>query len=97
MSHTTAVQRDTLNKVNMTDEGRPLCPACKGGRLHPYLVEIAVAHPGDNLYGAECLTGWVAVCQGDRDLDAGDGFEAMPPCGFTMPMTPHRRPAGSNS
>lgn len=35
MSLTTAVPRDTLNWASMSDEGRPLCPARKGGRLPP--------------------------------------------------------------
>jgi hypothetical protein len=54
-------------------------------------------------YLVEYLEGWVAVCVGNeaanrkiREVYAGYGEEApvdpeVPPCGFSMPMTPGRR------
>lgn len=88
MSGTTAVPSDYLAKAARGgSDGRPLCPACSYGRLHPYKVTIGlqVVHGWS---GADYLTGWVAVCQGAK---AGENFIVadQPPCGFTLPMTPH--------
>jgi hypothetical protein len=105
VSDTTAVQLDLLAKVNMSPgSGQPLCPRCNGGRLHPYLVEISLSFGvGDRWHGADYLTGWVAVCVGNRDdnrqvtetyakYDEEPPVDPeVPPCGFSMPMTPHRR------
>lgn len=96
MSGTTAVQTHVLNRANPGGDGQPLCPAC-GGRLHPYLVEIALSPPGNDWHGAEYLTGWVAVRVGDDDPETSGMFEALPPCGFSLPMTPHRRPFSARS
>lgn len=91
MSGTTAVPSDYLARASQRDDGRPLCPACTMGRLHPYKVTIGltVVHGWS---GADYLEGWVAVCQGAK---AGEHFvvDDHPPCGFTLPMTPHRRGA----
>lgn len=103
MSDTWAVQTETLAAANRCSSGgQPLCPACKNGRLHPYLVEISLSdHPG-GWHGANYLTGWVAVCVGNGAAnryeakvyrDAGEEPPEQyehPACGFTMPMTPHR-------
>jgi hypothetical protein len=105
VSDTTAVQLDLLAKVNHdSGSGQPLCPACKNGRLHPYLVEISLSQGvGDRWHGADYLTGWVAVCVGNgmhnrkmaefyAQLDEDPPLDPeVPPCGFSMPMTPHRR------
>jgi len=80
---------------DMFREGRnplPLCPGCTGGRLHPYKVSINLGPHG--WQGVEYLDGWVAVCIGDHNPH-GYLVEPAKPCGFSMPMTPHRsqRPA----
>lgn len=78
----------------------PLCPACHGGRLYPYRVTIAVSAVRD-YYGAHWIEGWIAVCVGNKDYkrewalafpgDASDEDD-VPPCGFSMSMTPHQYP-----
>ena len=92
MSDTTAVPSDYLARANHDrvppegNAGRPLCPACPGGRLHPYQVTIGLNVVG-GWKGVDYLEGWVAVCVGAR---ARDGVVArdVAPCGFTLPMTP---------
>jgi hypothetical protein len=86
---TTAVPAEVL----AAGPGRPLCPACREGRLHPFEVEITF--PG-GLRGVDRLTGWVAVCIGNRDEATAHAEAGAPaawwvkePCGFSMPMTPH--------
>lgn len=78
--------------------GKPLCPACIGGRLHPYKVTISLSdgiRPYDNV---DYLEGWVAVCRGNRDywdtLEESERGEVSitPPCGFSLPMTPRLWP-----
>lgn len=90
MSETIAVPSDHLARAAMDgSDGRPLCPACSGGRLYPYKVTIGL----QAVYGwsgADYLEGWVAVCRGAK---AGEHYAEvdLPPCGFTLPMTPHTR------
>lgn len=104
MSDTRAVPLAQLVKANV-GEGpcpQPLCPHCVGGRLHPYRVSIHVEYQD-----AEWVDGWVAVCVGndtyrretakaynhDPDDPTGDAYAPLvEPCGFSMPMTPHRLP-----
>lgn len=95
MTGTTAVPSDVLEQAAMQGPGggNPLCPACVGGRLHPYKVEFSLGPPG--YQGAIGLTGWVAVCKGNiphrrriaeaglEDWETGD----QEPCGFSMPLT----------
>lgn len=107
MADTIAVQLDYLARMNRTSgpTGQPLCPSCRGGRLHPYLVTFNLTEiPGRGWHGPDGLTGWVAVCVGnesyvravqDQAATCGEAYEAGPgqsPCGFSMPMTPHLRP-----
>lgn len=88
MSETRAVQSDYLAKAAMDgSDGRPMCPGCTFGRLHPYKVTIGLNFV-QGWSGADYLEGWVAVCQGAK---AGEHFieTDQPPCGFSLPMTPH--------
>jgi hypothetical protein len=90
-SGTTAVQSDWLARINGEsgpNAGRPLCPACGIGRLHPYQVVIGLSDGAQPWHGADRLVGWVAVCKGNDDLDMVE--TPQPPCGFTLPMTPER-------
>lgn len=93
MTGTRAVQSDWLAKVSGTDDGRPLCPACPTGRLHPYKVTIGLSAGISGWGGADYLVGWVAVCQGAK---AGEHYvvQDAPPCGFSLPMTPHTHGGG---
>lgn len=103
MSETRAVPLDQLTRANV-GEGPyplPLCPGCIGGRLYPYRVAITVGFV-QAYHGADYLEGWVAVCVGNetrnREMakafpDCGEDPD-VPPCGFSMPMTPHRLPRG---
>lgn len=109
MSETRAVSLDFLANANRDHggSGQPLCPACKGGRLHPYVVTISLAEiPGMGLgfQGVDSLSGWVAVCVGseihnraNREHYEANGWdwdsdvEDLPACGFSMPMTPTAR------
>lgn len=86
---------------------QPLCPACHGGRLHPYSVTFEFPTVINGLHftseRVDWLEGWVAVCVGNasyrRDIVAqyakvGETYEPedeVPPCGFAMPLTPKRR------
>jgi hypothetical protein len=87
--------------------GQPLCPACDGGRLHPYLVEFGLTSPaGEAWHGADFLAGWVAVCVGNADqlqLDdelrrqlqlPAEAVPVRPGCGFSLPMRAGTRSAG---
>lgn len=87
MSGTTAMATDLLTRAAFGHYSPPLCPQCVGGRLHPYVVEFDLGYPG--WQGVTGLSGWVAVCKGAK---AGEDFleEDVPPCGFSMPLTPHR-------
>jgi len=91
---TRAVPLDSLRPLNGGyDTGQPLCPACQAGRLHPYEVEVVVPGPGPVTYGVGvALSGWVAVCVGNRDyratLDDPEEIDLSAPCGFSMPLTP---------
>lgn len=99
MSSTWAVGLDLLGyKGDATEQ--PLCPACHGGRLHPYAVSFnfPLAAPTGLFHTHEAvdyLEGWVAICVGnrqylrDRDPKA-TGVPEVPACGFTMSLTPHR-------
>lgn len=90
VSDTTAMPLDLLNQVNH-GSGQPLCPACNGGRLHPYHVTFGTGVvPGQGWQGADYLTGFVAVCRGSADR-AGPVIE---PCGFSMPLTSGRHGVG---
>lgn len=105
MSATTAVPNEWLRKANLSvsGTGRPLCPQCKVGYLHPYLVEIGLSWNGLAWNDADYLVGWAAVCAGNADdvqqrvalFEANDddpGDEVVhPPCGFAMPMQAKRR------
>jgi len=92
VSDTTAVPLAYLATANYDrvppegQGGRPLCPACVGGRLHPYMVEIGLTQ-ATGWHGVDYLVGWVAVCVGAK---AADGVMAVDvePCGFSLPMTP---------
>lgn len=79
---TTAIPTTLLTQFG---DRRALCPACVGGRLHPYKVSI-------NLGGFEGYrhgSGFVAVCAGARpDLDECE--EPIEACGFAMAITPQR-------
>jgi hypothetical protein len=99
MTGTTAVPSEHLQRigpmVGAGASGKALCPACYGGRLHPYKVIISLSdgvRPYDNV---DYLEGWVAVCRGSRDywetLEESERGEVSitPPCGFSLPMTPH--------
>lgn len=66
---------------------RALCPACAGGRLHPYRVELDLG----GFDGWDYADGWVAVCAGSRP-DLGESDERAEPCGFAMPVTPWATP-----
>lgn len=91
MSETTAVPTDWLVRAHMgQDNVQPMCPGCPTGRLHPYRVTIPLTVGVDRWNGVDYLEGWVAVCQGAK---AGEHFVEtdQPPCGFALPMTPHRR------
>lgn len=91
MSDTNAVPSDWLAKAARDgSDGRPLCPGCQNGRLHPFQVSINLQVGLWSWHGADRIDGWVVVCQGAK---AGEHHvEAdQPPCGFTLPMTPHMR------
>lgn len=102
MTGTTAVPAAHLAQVARLagggSTGAPLCPACYGGHLHPYKVEISLSEGIRDWEGADYLIGWVAVCIGNRNYRDGlepaerEEIELMPPCGFSLPMTPHLRP-----
>lgn len=97
MTGTRAVPLSALPALNGGHgTGQPLCPACNGGRLHPY--EVTVIVPGttgvEALVG-KTLTGWVAVCKGNADYlrhpdyqEDAEGLELSPPCGFSMTLQP---------
>lgn len=103
MSETRAITSDWLARSagGTATTGRPLCPACIEGYLHPYRVEIGLGAEPGGWGGVGSLVGWVAVCRGNaaerenrRRLyeEAGetppDDDPAHEPCGFSMPMTP---------
>ncbi len=104
MTGTTAVPLETLAKAGMaTDSGQPMCPRCKIGFLHPYMVDIGLEVDGESWYGVDYLIGWVAVCVGNADdVDARERIYRQakelppaevvhPPCGFSLPMAAKRR------
>ncbi len=65
---------------------RALCPACVGGRLHPYRVQVGLGGFAGYSYGE----GWVAVCAGSSAELGEEEFQAAAePCGFAMPITPY--------
>lgn len=93
MSDTTAVPLDYLAAANYDrvppegQGGRPLCPACVGGRLQPYQVEIGLTKV-TGWQGVDYLMAWVAVCVGAKTRDGVAAID-LQPCGFSLPMTPH--------
>ena len=103
---TTAVPQDMLGYAKDATE-QPLCPACHGGRLHPYAVQFDFPTIVDGLHytseRADWLEGWVAVCVGNQAAEKataaqyakmGETYEPNDlalPCGFTMALTPKRR------
>lgn len=103
MSGTIAVDASRLGFPGFT--GEPLCPACMGGRLHPYVVTFELPATGVNYTGelVDSLSGWVAICVGnrrylrDRARRLAEVGAPVPeeievqPCGFSMPLTPHVR------
>lgn len=108
MSETRAVTSEWLARSNggTATTGRPLCPACVEGYLHPYRVEIGLSAEPGGWGGVGALVGWVAVCRGNRDerenrrrlyVEAGetppDDDPECEACGFSMPMAavPDRR------
>lgn len=104
MSSTIAMDTSQLEYLGY-GTGQPLCPACTGGRLQPYLVTFSLPATGLNFTGEHVneLSGWVAVCVGNRSYlrdrnrrlaDVGSPFSdetEVEPCGFSMPLTPHLR------
>lgn len=49
---------------------QPRCPACLRGYLHPYRVVIDLRNDAGESYGGVVyLSGWVAVCVGNRDAN----------------------------
>jgi hypothetical protein len=54
------------------ESGQPLCPACEGGYLHPYRVQINLTDKdsGAAWGGVRRLVGWVAVCVGNYEANA---------------------------
>lgn len=92
MTGTRAIPTSVLDDANvMIGPPQPLCPACKYGRLHPYVVEIRLSTPASGpVEGSDYLTGWVAICVGNKNNQEVD--EQTGPCGFSMPMTPHLFP-----
>jgi hypothetical protein len=107
VSGTTAVPSDVLAAANPDAPwaGRPLCPACKFGHLHPFEVQIGLCREPSGWHGVRYLTGWVAVCVGDAEHRRTEAEEArrrnqfvedldvQEPCGFAMPLTPHSYPS----
>jgi hypothetical protein len=88
VSDTIAVPADYLAKAAMDgSDGTTLCPSCKFGRLHPFVVTIGL-NVVKGWRGADYLVGWVAVCRGAK---AGEHYVEVDqaPCGFSLPMTPH--------
>jgi hypothetical protein len=66
---------------------RALCPACHGGRLHPYYVQLSL----EGFYGMAYADGWVAKCAGSNpQYGETDLVKPLKPCGFSMPLTAHR-------
>jgi hypothetical protein len=62
---------------------RSLCPACFGGRLHPYKVEVSLG----GFQGYRSADGWVVVCVGaDPDTDGSE--QRIESCGFSLPVEP---------
>ncbi len=103
MSETRAVTSEWLARSSRgtATTGRPLCPSCVGGYLHPFRVEIGLGAELGGWGGVGSLVGWVAVCRGNDEerenrrrlyVEAGetppDDDPAYGPCGFSMPMTP---------
>lgn len=106
MEGTTAVKLDQLGySCDATEQ--PLCPACNGGRLHPYAVTFTFPMVIRGLHytseRVDYLEGWVAVCVGNKaaiqatterlagyvtDDDPYEPEAEVPPCGFTMNLTP---------
>lgn len=93
MSDTWAVSSDYLTRSSHGHSGQPLCPACTGGRLHVYLVEVSLAADPGGWHGATALAGWIAVCVGS----VGEGDGPVPACGFSMPMTPVAAPEADHA
>lgn len=109
MIGTTAVMTDQLGYAQDAGEA-PLCPACRGGRLHPYAVMFSFPTVINGLHytsgRVDWLEGWVAVCVGNEaaekamtkryeamgeEYDPEGEIATLPPCGFSMPLTPRRR------
>lgn len=102
MSEMRAMPLDLLAARNEAGygSGQPLCPACIHGRLHPYRVTIGLG----GYQGVDYLDGWVAMCVGNAEdnqltveqlrrageVDPKPMAADVPPCGFTMAMTPGR-------
>lgn len=81
---TTAVPASLMQQFG---QGRALCPACVGGRLHPFHVVLNLG----GFLGYDAAVGWVAVCAGSQpELGENDLREPAQPCGFSMPITPCR-------
>ncbi len=92
---TYAVPLEVVERSGGPGSGGPLCPACRDGRLHPYRVTFDFGFPG--WQNTESLDGWVAVCRGNKSYlgrwkelwpDIESGEDVVPPCGFSMQMTP---------
>lgn len=105
MSTTRAVPLSVLRGASgeTATTGRPLCPRCAVGFLHPFRVDIALGETPVGWQGAGALVGWVAVCRGNaeenentRELyeaaehDIPETLAEYPPCGFWMSMEPVR-------
>ncbi len=90
-------------EVNGTLEAaRPLCPACKQGRLHPYRVEFRLdwLPPGWVGSRVQGLGGFAAVCVGNgaevretirnyeqAGRDYPEDLLQVTGCGFAMPVS----------
>lgn len=98
MNTTRAVPLELLRMAaGAGDFPLPMCPGCIGGRLYPYHVSITVGL-AQSYYGADYLTGWVAVCQGNTDYNRVTKSDTpnTGPCGFSMTLTPHQFPGRNN-
>jgi len=99
MNETRAVPLDQLRAAaRQGDYPLPVCPGCVAGKLYPYRITITVGLD-QPYYGADYLTGWVAVCVGNEDYKRITGSAThvtMRSCGFSMPLVPQLFPGRNN-
>lgn len=79
---TMAVSTDLISNYH-AGVNRSYCPACRGGRLHPYKLSVNLG----GFQGMASGSAWVAVCAG-ADPALHESEEPLKPCGFSVPLVP---------